>query len=306
MMPNPSEILLREDPAQPGVYEFQKPKRSLRIHLILFLLTLATTFAAGAIQQGINIFKEPHRIMEGAPFALTLLFILGTHEFGHYLTGRARGVDVSLPYFIPAPTFLGTFGAFIKMRSPVTNKGDLLDVGAAGPIAGALIAIPMYVMGLKLSQVVPLETVPTEGIRLGPSLMSKGLEWLTLGSMAKGADLILHPIAFAAWIGFFVTCLNLLPMGQLDGGHISYAIFGKKHRQISKGMILILVTLGLFTWQGWLMWGFLALLLGIGHPPPLNPQTPLTRRQRLTGWISIVLFILTFIPNPFQVMVGKP
>ncbi|MBI4209387.1 MAG: site-2 protease family protein [Deltaproteobacteria bacterium] len=303
-MTNPSEITLKEDPNQPGVYGFQKPKRSIRIHLILFLLTLATTFAAGALQQGINIFKEPNRIIEGAPFALTLLFILGTHEFGHYLTGRSRGVDVSLPYFIPAPTFLGTFGAFIKMRSPVTNKGDLLDVGAAGPIAGAVIAIPMYIIGLKLSQVIPLSEVPAEGIRLGPSLITQGLEWMTLGPIAKNSDLILHPIAFAAWIGFLVTCLNLLPIGQLDGGHISYAIFGERHRSVSKGMVLILVALGLFTWQGWLMWGLLAMLLGIGHPPPLDPILPLNRRQKITGWVSILLFILTFIPNPFQMIPG--
>jgi membrane-associated protease RseP (regulator of RpoE activity) len=124
--------------------------------------------------------------------------------------------------------------------------------------------------------------------------------------MAENSDLILHPIAFAAWIGFFVTCLNLLPIGQLDGGHISYAIFGEKHRSISKVMVLTLVTLGLFTWQGWLMWGFLSLLLGIGHPPPLNPEAPLSRRQKWIGWISIVLFLLTFIPNPFHVISGKP
>lgn len=297
------EIELKEETGYPGVFSVQRPQRSIRIHLILFLCTLLTTFSAGALQQGIDIFKEPLRILEGAPFALTLLLILGTHEFGHYLTARARGVDVSLPYFIPAPTFLGTFGAFIKMRSIAKYKGDLLDVGAAGPIAGAIIAVPMYLVGLHLSEIVPpSELSSAEGIRLGSSLITKGVEAIALGgAMPENHDLLLHPIAFAAWIGFFVTCLNLLPIGQLDGGHIAYAIFGRYHRKISQGMVIVLVSLGfLGGWAGWLMWGMLVLILGIGHPPPLDPTRPLTPRQIWIGWISMILFVLTFIPNPFQ------
>jgi len=277
-----------------------KPPRRL-LHLGLLLATLVTTIIAGAIQQGVNPLATPGLLYRGIPFSFTLLLILGTHEMGHYLVSRRHHLDVTLPYFIPAPPIpfiIGTFGAFIRIRSPIQDKRALLDVGCAGPLTGVLVSIPVIIVGLKLSTVTVIGG-GGEGLTLGEPLLFKLLSWLTLGPMAPEANVILHPVAFAGWIGLLVTALNLIPVGQLDGGHVAYALFPEYHRYISLGGLALLVVFGLVFWKGWLMWAVLLSFLGWRHPPPYLSWVPLDRRRRVLGIITIVVFVLTFTPVPF-------
>ena len=278
----------------------QRPR--LLLPALLFILTIATTIIAGALQKGVNPFQEPLRLIEGIPFSLTLLTILLTHELGHFFASRTHGVQASLPYFIPAPPpFLaGTFGAVIKTRSPIMDKRALLDIGAIGPLAGFLTSIVVTVIGLNFSTII---TIPEEKevLGLGSSLIFSILSYLVIGPVPEGQDILLNPIAFAGWIGFFITSLNLLPIGQLDGGHIIYAVFGKWHRLISITMIVTLTVFGIFTWQGWLFWAILVTLLGIKHPPLMDGQIALDRRRKIIGWLSLAVFVLTFIPLPIAI-----
>src|SRR3989338_8654138 len=278
----------------------QRPK--LLVPLILFILTVFTTIIAGALQKGVNPFQEPLRLVEGIPFSLTLLTILLTHELGHFFASRAHGVQASLPYFIPAPPpFLaGTFGAVIKTRSPIMDKRALLDIGAIGPLAGFFTSIVVTVIGLNFSTII---TIPEEKEVLGlvSYLIFSILSYLVIGPVPEGQAILLNPIAFAGWIGFFITSLNLLPIGQLDGGHIIYAVFGKWHRLISITMIVTLTVFGIFTWQGWLFWAILVTLLGIKHPPLMEGQIALDRKRKIIGWLSLAVFVLTFIPLPIAI-----
>ena len=277
-------------------------RREFIIPIALFILTVATTIIAGALQKGVNPFQEPFRLIEGIPFSLTLLTILLTHEFGHFFASRRHGVKASFPYFIPAPPpfLVGTFGAVIKTRSPIMDKRALLDIGAIGPLAGFITSIVVTVIGLNFSTII---TIPEEKevLGLGSSLIFSILSYLVIGPVPEGQDILLNPIAFAGWIGFFITSLNLLPIGQLDGGHIIYAVFGKWHRLISITMIGILVIFGIFTWQGWLLWAMLVTLLGIKHPPLMDGQIALDRRRKIIGWLSLAVFVLTFIPLPIAI-----
>jgi len=277
-------------------YKVRRPR--LFLPLVLFLATVITTLMAGALQQGADIFHNPRELTRGLPFSFTLLAILSTHELGHFFASRRHGVEATLPYFIPAPTFLGTFGAFIKMRSPIKNKQALLDIGAAGPLSGFAVSVIATLWGLSLSQVIP--TPPEGGLSLGSPIIFHILSYITIGQVPEGQDVLLHPVAFAGWLGFFITSLNLLPIGQLDGGHMVYAILGKRHRVVSLTMIPILIVLGIFTWPGWLIWAVLSTFLGIGHPPIIDAYTPLDRRRRWIGWFTLVVFVITFIPNPFD------
>lgn len=281
-------------------------KRKLRLHLFLFLFTLATTTTAGAIQNGVNPLTNPWGLTSGLPFAITLMTILLVHEMGHYLMSRYHGVHASLPYFIPAPSFIGTFGAFIKMDSPPRDRRSLFDVGAAGPLAGLVLAVPAVVVGLNLSTVTP-EQSSSGGIALGSSLLLRFLSQMTLGIVPEQANVILHPIAFAGWIGLFVTAMNLLPVGQLDGGHVAYALFGPRHIWVSRLALGGVLGLGLLRWwDGWLIWGVLLLFMGVHHPPPLDPYTPLDRKRQLLGWLTLLILAITFIPVPFSVDAPKP
>jgi membrane-associated protease RseP (regulator of RpoE activity) len=277
-----------------------KPPRLL-LHLGLLLATVITTIVAGALQQGVNPLETPGLLYKGIPFSFTLLLILGTHEMGHYLISRRHHLDVTLPYFIPAPPFpfiIGTFGAFIRIRSPIRDKRALLDVGCAGPLTGVLISIPVILVGLKLSTVTVIAG-GGEGLTLGEPLLFKLLSWLALGPMTPDENVILHPVAFAGWIGLLVTALNLIPVGQLDGGHVAYALFPEYYRYISLGGLGLLVAFGLLFWKGWLMWAVLLAFLGWRHPPPYFSWVPLDRRRWVLGIITIVVFILTFTPVPF-------
>lgn len=273
----------------------------LFLHLILFIATLFSTILAGAIQAGVNVLKEPAKTYKGLPFALTLMLILLTHELSHYFASKKHRVKATLPYFIPAPTIIGTFGAFIKMKSPIITRKALFDIGVSGPLAGFIISVIVTVVGLSLSKVVSIEE--TKGaISLGDSLLFSILSNLILDFQPGLQDVLLHPVAFAGWIGLFVTSLNLIPVGQLDGGHIAYALFGERHIHISKLLVPILFLIGLLLWEGWAIWALVMLLLGLKHPPIINVDIPLDRKRRFLGWFAFAIFFLTFIPVPFKIL----
>lgn len=276
-------------------------KKITPIHIILFVATFCTTLIAGALQAGVNILKEPERIFEGLPFAATLMTILLVHEFSHYIASKKHHTEATLPYFIPAPSLIGTFGAFIKMKSPIITRKALIDIGASGPIAGFIVSVFASVVGLSMSKVVPLQTIEgTPAITLGDSILFSYLAQLMLGVTPDEHDILLHPVAFAGWIGLFITFLNLMPIGQLDGGHIAYAVFGNRHKQISMALVLILMLLGLFYWEGWAVWSILMLILGIKHPPVIYWEIPLDTRRKFISILCLIILIITFIPSPFK------
>lgn len=280
----------------------EKKSSSARLNVILFIATFITTTLAGTLMEAAPTASFFSQIHKGLPFSITLLMILLFHEFGHYFMARKHHVDATLPYFIPAPSIIGTFGAVIKMRSPLRSKRALLDIGAAGPLAGVLIAIPATLIGLHLSEV-RFVTGTQGGISLGSSLLFSLLSWLSLGPVPENYDIFLHPVAFAGWIGMLVTMLNLLPIGQLDGGHIAYAVLGKRIHQLSAYIILpVLLVLGFIAWQGWLIWcALLFFVMGTKHPPTMDEYSSLDQKRKIIGWIALVLFVLTFTPSPFHI-----
>lgn len=272
------------------------------VHIALFAATFLTSAIASARTQGVDVLSAPLAVLEGFPFAITLMTILLCHEMGHYVLARAHRVDASLPYFLPAPPifWFGTFGAFIRMRTLPPHRRALFDIGAAGPWAGFLIAVPALIIGLSLSTVRPLQ--PSEGgLVLGDSLLFSWLTQLVLGVRSDEATILLHPIALAGWFGLLVTCLNLLPVGQLDGGHISYAVFGRHHRWIARGVLTFVVILGFGGWLGWFVWAFLFLIIGLDHPPTWE-SAQLDRRRQVAAGLTFVLLVLTFMPEPFAVV----
>jgi len=269
------------------------------LHIVMFLITAITTIVAGALQKGIDPLDEPGRIIEGLPFAVTLLLILLAHEGAHYIASRKHGVKATLPFFIPAPSIIGTFGAFIKMRSPIRTREALVDIGASGPIAGFIVSVVAVIAGLLMSKIVAL---PEDlGLYLGDSLLFSILSDMILGRVPEGRDVLLHPVAFAGWIGFFVTSMNLIPVGQLDGGHIAYALFGEKHRKVSFFLVGILVVIGIFFWQGWLIWSIILIIMGVKHPPFLTMEKRLENKRRIISLVSFIIFVITFIPAPFRI-----
>ena len=276
-------------------------RREFIIPIALFILTVATTIIAGALQKGVNPFQEPFRLIEGIPFSLTLLTILLTHEFGHFFASRRHGVKASFPYFIPAPPpfLVGTFGAVIKTRSPIMDKRALLDIGAIGPLAGFITSIVVTVIGLNFSTII---TIPEEKevLGLGSSLIFSILSYFVIGPVPEGQDILLHPIAFAGWIGFFITSLNLLPIGQLDGGHIIYALFGKKSELVYKIGIIAFCGIALFYYPGWILFAMLLIVFGFRHPAPLDEFTGLDVRRKLLGVAMLVIFALCFTPVPLR------
>ena len=226
--------------------------------------------------EGADVYNHPLKLFNGIPFSITLMLILGTHEFGHYYYAQKHGVDATLPYFIPAPTIIGTFGAFIKINSPIRKKNALLQIGAAGPIAGFIVAVPGLIIGLTQSTVITLDET-FEGMRLGDSLLMMGLTGIIFPGLGPNQDILLHSVAFAGWIGLLVTMLNLLPIGQLDGGHIAYAMLGEKYDKVAIIALLSLIPLSYFT-LNWLIWGALILILmrTVKHPPVMNIHEPLS------------------------------
>jgi hypothetical protein len=307
----------------------ERPSERWWLHVLLGLITLATTTAAGSYFVGRNPFDMaflpagpfgvpfPTRVLfgellPGLLFSVPLLGVLLGHELGHYGVARRHGMDVSPPYFIPAPHWLnviGTFGAFIRLRSIVVNRIVLFDVGVAGPVASFLLSLPLAAWGLTLSRPLP-ELIAGEPARytvlfggqpiwLGDSILFSLLDRIFAG---EGGFLVLHPFAFAGWLGLFVTALNLIPLAQLDGGHILYALYGERQRYAGMLFVVILLVLGYF-WWGWWMWAAIILVLSRGvirHPPVFDPAVPLTHRRKLLGLAAIIVFILTFAPVPLS------
>lgn len=271
-------------------------------HVFLFLLTALSTALAAAYRQGDDPLSHPASLVHGLPFAGALLGILLVHESGHYLMCRRHGVDASLPYFLPAPPFfiLGTFGAFIRIRSRFPDRRALFDVGAAGPWAGFVIALLATVIGLARSTV--LATPPERGIlELGDSLLTTWLTHVVLG--ADPRNVMLDPIAFAGWVGLFVTSLNLLPAGQLDGGHVLYAAAGRRTRVLPALLLAFLLWLG---WSGqpvWVFWaGVICIMMLLGHPPTDEDHAPLGAARTLGTIATLALFVLTFVPEPIRIV----
>jgi membrane-associated protease RseP (regulator of RpoE activity) len=279
----------------------------------LFALTLLTTTMAGADMAGAFV-SVAHPIATfanlaaGLSFSIPLMAILLSHEMGHFVLARRHKVDVTAPYFLPAPFpsffFVGTFGAFIKMRSPARTRRAMFDIGAAGPWAGVVVAIAAVILGLQHSQVAPLDS-SGGGLQLGNSILFYGLSYAVLGVDPNSVNINLNPIAFAGWIGLLVTTLNLLPVGQLDGGHVIYALFGRWHRTISRLfivacvlMVVVPLVMGSTYWGGWLFWVVLLMFLGLGHPATVDADTPLEPKRRAMAWATVALFILTFSPVP--------
>lgn len=297
-----------EDAYSPALFlndaAVKKKKRKiplLLVPVILFLLTSLTTLLAGAYQVGGDPLKNPADLSKGIPFAFTLLLILFCHEMGHYLLSKKYGVDTSPPYFIPGPWFpfgIGTFGAFIRIKSPIFKKRALLDIGAAGPIAGFVVSIVAVFVGLKSSPIMEMSD-GSALLRLGDPLLFTMIADFLGKTPPEGYDIALNSVAFAGWIGFFVTTLNLLPIGQLDGGHIIYALVGPKARYVSIASIIVLVLMGTVAWKGWFVWAVLAALIGVRHPPVTDQEEALDFKHRLVALVCVVIFILTFMPNPF-------
>lgn len=270
----------------------------------MLVVTLFTTTFAGAWYADESSDSWLLFFLNGWVFSVPLMAILFVHEMGHYIAARRRYLDVSPPYFIPAIPPVGTFGAFIRIRSPIPNKKVLMEVGASGPIAGSIVAIPLLVIGSLYSEVREATGPPTDlSIHFGTSIILEMLLYLRFGDVPEQAIVFLHPTAQAAWFGLFITALNLLPMGQLDGGHVVYALFGaKRARIVSIVVFACTIPLGIWLWLGWLIFGTLALIIGLRHPPPLDPYTPLDAKGRILGWVAILLFVMTFIPAPISVV----
>jgi len=244
---------------------------------------------------------------QGAWYSATILAILGTHEMGHYLACRYYGVDASLPYFIPAPPFffIGTFGAVIRIRQRVPTKRMLFDIGAAGPIAGFVVVVPALFLGLSLSRVVPM---PDDfvGLTLGEPLLFQFAAWLVWGEAPSGYTINLHPVGLAAWFGLLVTAINLFPIAQLDGGHISYATLGSRSTAVTLGSTAIIVVLAAFVSVSWAVWALMMILMllafGPRHPRTLDDHIPLDRTRRWVALGTLVIFVLCFTPAPLEVM----
>ncbi len=281
-------------------------------HIVLFLLTVVTTTLVGAEHYASFLSDFGRHIppltwsllLNGLWFSVTVLAILGCHEFGHYFACRYYGVDASLPYFLPAPPFFlfGTFGAVIRIRERIPGKRMIFDIGIAGPIAGFVVAVPALFLGIALSHVVEVPR-DFEGMALGEPLLFQAAAWLFWGTPADGYSLNLHPIAFAAWFGLLATALNLFPIGQLDGGHISYAVLGRRSTLMTLAMVAGLVGLTWFS-RSWVVWTVItiAMLVAFGprHPPTDDEAVPLNRGRLWLAVAALVIFVLCFTPTPIE------
>jgi membrane-associated protease RseP (regulator of RpoE activity) len=300
----------------------ERPKQRYWLHILLFLATCLSTLAIGArlehdFQAGAWpytddpyslwwtwAFQDWHRLKDGIPFAACLLGILTAHELGHYILCRRRGVQATLPIFIPFPSIIGTLGAVIRIKSPIRSRKDLFDIGVAGPIAGFVVAVPILVVSLLYSK--PLTVKPNEDTWpiLGFSLIFEVVRWVLahLGSHApaaslKASQLLLAPTAIAAWVGMLATALNLIPGGQLDGGHIIYALNPRAHRWVSRLAILGLLVLSWQLWAGWLVWAIF-LRITVSRQPVVPPEPGLGRGSRILAVCAALMLLLTWIPSP--------
>lgn len=230
-------------------------------------------------------------------YSLSLLIILLGHELGHYLTCKKYHIEATLPYFIPAPTLIGTLGAFIRIKSPLTRRDELFDIGANGPLAGFILSVPALYIGLSLSKLTAV--LPVENsIEFGEPWLLKALVRIIFGPLPANQQLILHPMAMAAWVGLLVTSFNLFPLGQLDGGHIFYSLFGDKVKKVSYIIVVLMIIMGVFFWAGWLIWAVLILILGLQHPPVAWEPDHLPLKKQLLGFLVLIIFLVSFIPAP--------
>jgi len=282
------------------------------LHILLFVLTIATTTLVGASQYAsfLTDFLDrglpmPVRslILRGFWYSGTILAILGCHELGHYFACRYYDVDASLPFFLPAPLPLtGTLGAFIRIREPIPAKRMLFDIGIAGPIAGFVVAVPALFIGLAMSHVVRIPPHFT-GAELGEPLLFKLASWLVWGNPPRGYSINMHPVAFAAWFGLLATALNLFPIGQLDGGHISYSVLGRKSSNVTLTMIAAAIVLTYYS-ASWLVWTGLMLVMlavfGRHHPPVPDEDVPLDRTRMILALVALGMFVLCFTPAPIS------
>lgn len=278
-------------------------KREKRIALLLFVITLLTTTSAGyafAQQSGGNVW------LGALSFSLSLLLILGSHEMSHKWASRRYGIDSTPPFFIPIPSLLpfvdglisfGTMGAVIRVKSPMPDRNASVALGFSGPIAGFVLALPIMIAGLLMSDIVPIP--PGQSLTFGDSLLIIILSKILL-NLPHGYTINANPLVISSWIGIFVTGLNLIPVGQLDGGHVAYAVLGqKKFKILCWTLVGILLVMGIFLWQGWLLWAVIgAFLTRRGQPKTLNDARPLTRSSYIMAAAALILFILTFMPVP--------
>jgi membrane-associated protease RseP (regulator of RpoE activity) len=257
--------------------------RRYTIHIILFILTVASTWIVG-----------------GPVYSFAVILILFGHEMGHYLMSRRYGIRATLPFFLPFPLPpFGTLGAVIRMESTVSSRKALFDTGVAGPLISLILSIPAIVIGLKLSTVVPVSHIKEGMLRLADPLLFSFIQRLVSGEISENYEIVLHPIGFAGWVGLFVTSLNLLPIGQLDGGHIVYALFGRRSRAIFLIAIAVMAFITVFYNPGWILLLILIILFGFRHPPPMDDQTPLDWKRKLLGGFVFLAFFLSFTPAPF-------
>jgi len=269
---------------------------------LLLVLTFLSLLYVGAVQQAGIDDRTEISLWQGLPYALSLLLILGTHELGHFFAARHHKVSVTLPYFIPMPLFFfGTLGAFIQLREPMRNRKILFDVGAAGPLAGLVVAVPILLIGLATSTVEPL---PTEGYILeGDSLFYAAAKTLIFGHYLPGGgeDVFINQLAKAGWTGLFITGLNLIPLGQLDGGHVIYTLLGRRAQRLYFPLVTTFLVLSFFN-SSWLLWTILLFFLGRVYATPMDTITPLDARRRRLGWATLVIFVLVFVPNPLNIV----
>lgn len=256
-----------------------------RINFILFIATAFTTY-----------------LINGPSYAICIMTILLAHEMGHFIMCRKYRVDATWPFFLPVPLPpFGTFGAVIKMKGHIPDKRALFDIGAAGPIGGLIFAIPITIIGLSLSEVLPIPKDSTSYLGLGEPLLFSFFAKMMVGEVAEGFDIVLNPIAFAGWAGLFVTALNLLPIGQLDGGHIVYALLGKYSGIVYKVGIGAFCIFTLFVYPGWIIFAIMLLLFGFKHPPPADPFIQLDFKRKCIGILMLIVFLLCFTPIPLKV-----
>jgi membrane-associated protease RseP (regulator of RpoE activity) len=291
-----------------------RPRHRYWLHALLFLLTLLSTTVVGAgfaqsfaanlpssfngdLYGYVRMWHQPSFLLQGLPFSLTLLTILMAHEMGHFITARYYGVDVSLPYFLPAPTLIGTMGAFIRIRSAIFSKRALFDIGIAGPIAGFVVLLAPLAVGLSLSRVSP-GAVHHSDLVFGNPLLLQLFERIAFPGV-RVEDIYLHPVARAAWVGLLATALNLLPIGQLDGGHILYAFAGEKTRWLSRFFVALLIPMGIFFAYSWLVWAVLLFFFGMRHPVIYDPY-PIGRARTWLGIAALIILILTFTLSPVR------
>jgi membrane-associated protease RseP (regulator of RpoE activity) len=296
--------------------EARRQRKSLAIAILLFVLTLISTLAVGAqyassyasgqspdfeelFSTYASLLTHPQLLLAGVPFAFTLIGILLAHELGHFFACRYYGISASYPYFLPAPTLIGTLGAFIRIRSPIHNRKALFDMALAGPVVGFLFAVPSLAIAILYSRVVPLSEA-NASVVFGQPIVMRLLVAILRPGVSPG-DLLLHPVGRAAWVGLFATALNLLPGGQLDGGHILYSVASKYHKKITLAVALLLIPLGLLYWRGWIMWAVLLLAIGFRHPPLLNQWERLDRPRLMWAGVAILIFVLCFMPMPVMI-----